>query len=252
MRSLQEVRVENWVQTRRTGFHKQYTVTDFDRGILRDAAASLGLSSYLTLHPSWMYQDLQPFWTMHEGLGWLEQRLAFGCLSPPKLEGLTLPEKFVAVRFYFRPTFPATPQTVSFCQATVEKIAKQYPVVVIESGVHADDHADVPIKPSERVIRLRDLVPMTPENNLAIQSAVLGKASACIGTYGGMTQYASAIGLPTIAVYDQWHSVALAHRQLSEWMAMRRGVPFHVLKIGELGLFQSLLPTAQVVLQSSS
>lgn len=244
MRSLQEVRIENWIQQHKTGYHKQYTVTAFERGIQQDAAASLGLSSYLTLHPSWMYQSLTPFWANVTGLGWLQERIAWTKATAPKIEGLALPDQFVAVRFYFRPTFPANATTVNFCQAAIEKIAKTRPVVVITSGVHADDHSDFIPKPMPNVTILSDLIPMDAQNNLAIQSAVLGRASACVGTYGGMTQYAAKLGIPTIAYYDQWHSVAIAHKHVSDALAIGMGVPFQVLKLGELPLLQSLMPTA--------
>jgi hypothetical protein len=244
LRSLEDVRIHNWIQQHKTGYHKQYRVTDFERGVIRDAAEAAGLSSYLTVHPAWMYQTLTPFWANAQGLGWLQTKLAWGPAKAPRLEGLQLPEKFVAVRFYFRPTFPASATTVSFCRATIEKIAKTHPVVVLTSGVHADDHADYVPPAMPNVTVLSDVVPMTAQNNLAIQSAVLAKASACVGTYGGLTQFAAKLGIPTIAYYDQWHSVAVAHKHVSDALALQMGVPFQVLKIGELPMLQAFAPVA--------
>lgn len=120
------------------------------------------------------------------------------------------------------------------------------PVIVVTSGVHADDHADFLPKPGPNVTVLSDVLPMTPENNLAMQSAVIGKASICVGTYGGMTQFASMMRVPTIAYYDQWHSVALAHRQLSDALAISQGVPWQVLQIGQIPMLQMAIPNASL------
>lgn len=244
MRSPQDVRVANWLQFQQTGMMKQRHVTDFDRGILADAACTLGLSTYLTLHPAWMYQALSPFWTGQHGMAWLHQRASFPVLTPPVLQGVTLPEHFAAVRFYFRPTFPTSQASIMFAKATIQHLAQSHHVVILNSGLHVDDHLDYLPTDRTNVTVLSDVVPLTHENNLAVQAAVLGQAEGFVGTYGGMAQLALRMRKPVVSFYEEWHSTALAHRHLSDALALQMRIPFHVLRIGDLPMLQSIMPRA--------
>ena len=251
MRTPQEVRVENWRQFQQTGFMKQATMTPFDRAILKDAAQTLGLTRYLTLHPAWMYTTLTPYWSGHEGYQWLFDRCRYQPWSAPDLKGVTLPAHYVAVRFYFRATFPFNSPCVNFAKATIRHLAKSHHVIVVNSGLHVDDHLDYVPKDRENVTVLSEVVPMTPQNNLAIQSAIVAKAGAFVGTYGGMAQLALRFGRPVTAFYEDWHSTAVAHRQISEQLALGMGVPFQVLKVADLPLLQQVCPQVQFATTSS-
>lgn len=243
MRTPQDLRVETRLQSQRTGSIKQTHVTAFDRQIVRDAAETLGLRSYLTLHPAWMYQTLAPFWNAARGLSWLQQQARYVPMPHLNLDGVTLPEKFVAVRFYFRATFKATGTAMEFAKHTIRMIAKSQPVIVIDNGgLFLDDHFDYIPKDEPNVQVLSQLVPMTAANNVAIQSAVLSKALGFVGTYGGMAQLALRFGKPSVSVYDEWQGTALPHKHLSEALALQSGVPFQVLRVGDLPLLQSVLP----------
>jgi hypothetical protein len=242
MRTPQEVRVENRLQHQRTGMLKQMHVTAWDRQVLRDAAQTLGLTRYHVLHPAWMYQALQTFWEGQHGLGWLQSRTRFAPLPAPALEGVTLPERFAAVRFYFRATFPASPIATSFAKHTIALLAQQQPVIILNNGLHLDDHFDYLPKDRTNITLLSDLVNLTPENNLAWQSAILSRALGFVGTYGGLAQLALRLGKPTVSVYQDWHGTALPHRHLSEALALQMGVGFHVLRIADLPLIQTVLP----------
>ena len=248
MRTSQDVRIENWLAHNRTGWMKQYQVSDFDRSIIKDAAKTLGLRWYWPLHPKWMYQTLTPFWGGHKGIQWLSDRVRFAGIPAPQMNGVTLPENYVAVKFYFRSTFPPNMANRSFCEQTIRKIAATHPVIVVDSGVHADDHIDYLPKDRTNVQILSQIVPMTAENNLAIQSAVMAKATGVVGTYGGMTQMASRMGVPTFCYYSEWHSVCIAHKHLSETLALQMRVPFVVSNVNELPIQQAIQP--QVVRSS--
>jgi hypothetical protein len=43
---------------------------------------------------------------------------------------------------------------------------------------------------------------MTPERNLAVQTAVIGRARAFVGTYGGYSYLAPLCGVPSLAFYS--------------------------------------------------
>lgn len=246
MRTPQAVRVENRLRHQETGQLKQTHVRDFDRQVYRDVADTLGLRTYQTLHPAWMYQSLRAFWEAEHGIAWLQDRVRFAPLPTFALEGVTLPEKFVAVRFYFRPTFMRSPLNLEFATHCIRMIAKQQHVVVLNNPHTIDDHLDFLPKDTPNVSVLSDLVDLTPQNNLAVQSAVLQRALGYVGTYGGMAQLALRLGKPSISFYDEWHGTALPHRHLSDALALSLTVGFNVLRVGDLPLLQSVLPSVIV------
>ena len=96
MRTPQELRIHNREQSMRWGQLKQTHVTAWDRVVMRDAAQTMRLSSYHTLHPAWMYHFLAPYWTGRAGPTWLIKRVAYPTIqAPPLPQGLTLPEPFI-------------------------------------------------------------------------------------------------------------------------------------------------------------
>lgn len=242
MRTPQDVRVENRLQQQRTGLLKQMHVTPWDRQVLRDAADTLGLRRYHTLHPAWMYQTLEDFWDARRGLTWLQDRVRFTTLPAFQLAGVTLPPAFVAVRYYFRSTLPATPTVVAFAKHSIQLLAQAQPVVILTSGHALDDHLDYVPKDLPNVTVLSDLVSMTPQDNLAVQAAVLQRALGFVGTYGGMAQLALRLGKPSVSVYDEWHGTAPPHKHLSEALSRQMGVGFHVVRIGDVPQLQAALP----------
>ena len=242
MRTPQDVRIANKLQHQTTGMLKQNAWTPFDRQVIRDVADTLKLRRYHVLHPSWMYQTLRTFWEAQTGLQWLQSRVRMEPLPTMNVEGLTLPEKFVAVRFYFRATFKATEIAREFAKQTIRQLAKDTPVIILNNRDHLDDHLDYVPKDEPNVQILSDLVPMEPANNLAVQSAVLQRAMGFVGTYGGFAQLALRMGKPVVSVYDDWQGTAMPHRHLSDALALLLGVPFHVLKLNDLPLMQRVLP----------
>lgn len=256
LRSPKEVRVDTRVRAARTGLQKQMTVSAFERGILADAAKQLGLTRYHVLHPAWMYHDLRPFWDGSRGLSWLWPRITTrqtgkdGTVSQvmttptvaPLPEGVTLPPSpFVAARFYFRSTFPHSQSTLTLMNGCLSTIAKRCPVVLLNSGVHADEHIDASVT-GPNIIPLSTLMPVTADNNLALQAAVLAKADGFAGTYGGLAQLALRHRKPSVSYYTDWQGTAIAHKHLSDAMAMQMGVPFLCVRLGEIPLMHATIP----------
>jgi hypothetical protein len=226
---------------------KQTHWIEFDREVVKDAAKALGLKKYLTLHPAWMYARLYPFFLGQMGMQDIDQDLYFDNLSAPALpEGLTLPERFVAVRFYLRYTYNAHPMLIQFAQESIKAIARHTPVVLLNSGIHADDHMDIGMKLPPNVARLSDLTTLTPDVNLAVQSAVIAKSQGFVGTYGGLSQLALRLGKPSVSYYQDWGMTAMAHKHLADALALQREIPCLVQKVGELPLIQSVVPQIQI------
>ena len=215
--------------SQQTGSLKQHRVEPWEAHVCGLTAASLGLRKYHRLSPSWMYQLLAPWWTGKRSQQWLNDRLAHPVTMPappiaPELRS-KLPAEYVAMRWYARPTWAFNDGSVLWMRKVTEQIAKKLPVVIIDS-FHADDHADINLGRIENCVRLSELTPMAPLDNLAVQSSVISKAKAYVGTYGGMSQAAMRWGIPTLALYDKFGNTAPEHLALTQHLSLRTGVPF--------------------------
>lgn len=206
---------------------KQWAVTPWERALLPVIAQDLGLRRYHWLHPSLMYRTLAPWWDGQQGLSWISQRLRFAPLPVPHppLE-LPLPSRYVAVRFYARYTWPMRDELKVWVANLVDQIASHIPVVVLRSPFHVDDHQDFPVAGPN----ILDLAPyVTVQTSLAVQSAVLAKADAFVGTYGGTLQLAVRLGRPAIGFYEKFQGTAPAHKTLTEAIAMQQDTPLAIL-----------------------
>lgn len=248
MRTPQQLRIENRIQSNRYGFLKQTTVTPWDRAVLRDAAETMKLGrQYHVLHPAWMYHRLAPYWTGRRGSHWLSERTVFTPIPIPDLPAsLALPEVYVTARFYGRETWPFNKSTKSAVDATLLKLADQSPVICLESEAVVDEHGDFPIPSHPNLLRLRDLTTLAPETNLAVQSAVLARGQGFVGTYGGFAQLALRLGKPSVSFFEQWGGTAITHLALSEILSIQFNVAFHTTKLAEIPLLLAVLPHAEV------
>jgi hypothetical protein len=244
LRDPRDVRVENLYQQKQTGMLKQMRVSAFDKAVIQEVGAPLG--RYDVLHPAWMYRTLDPFWQGDKGLSWLNERIKAEPLPLIEADGLALPDEYVAVRFYYRHTFPINDVTKTVAIETIKTLAKRHTVVVMNAEVHADEHADVPMPDLPNVIQLKGMVGLTPQNNLAIQSAVLSKAIGFVGTYGGLAQLATMHRKPTVSFYTEWGGTALAHLYLGDAMAKAFGVAAQVLRVHDIALLREVLPALQL------
>jgi hypothetical protein len=196
---------------------EQRRISAFDRDLFDASARCCSLDRPAQLHPHLMYQALAPFWKDEAGFGLISRFTHHRRLEPvddPVVHDL--PDGFVAVRFYFSNCFPDKPANREFALAVIAALAEQRPVVVLRSGLRVDDHADfVPARPG--IIS----VPVgAPERNLAVQSAVIGRARAFVGTYGGYSYVAPFYGIPSVGFYSQQsfkvHHLYVAHRALEQ------------------------------------
>jgi hypothetical protein len=231
--------------SQQTGSSKQAATPAWERHVCSLAATSLGLKRYHVLSPSWMYQRLAPFWLGAKPLGWLDQHTLHPVKLhvppiPPELKA-QLPKRYLAMRWYARPTWPLKEDLVLWTRRLVAAAASRMPVVLMDSGLHLDDHADMGLGDLPNVIRLSDLTTQTPLNNLAIQSSVIAKAQGYVGTYGGMAQAALRWGVPTVALYHEFGHTSSAHVTLTHHLSLQTGVPFHLCRPGDLDVLLPLI-----------
>ena len=82
----------------------------------------------------------------------------------------------------------------------MDTISRQMPVVLLNTPFAVDDHRDAQAA-GGRVLAI-DPAHMPPERNLAVQTAVIARARAFVGTYGGYSYLAPFCGVPAIAFYS--------------------------------------------------
>lgn len=204
---------------------KQTHVTPWESAFLQMTARRLGIRRYHVLHPSLMYQRLKPWWSLQMTADDCMRQLHFEPLTVPVVPiEFKLPESpYIAVKFYTRPTWPHTEALQLWTQDLVTKLATKANVVLLDAGLHTDDHGELTIPTNHKVVSLAGK--LTPQNNLALQSAVLAKARVFVGTYGGTMQLAVRLGVPSAGFYSQFRDTAYAHKLLTELLGVQQQQP---------------------------
>ena len=190
---------QRWVEL---GHQKQSEISGMDRELIAKATAKLGLRETPdVLHPSLMYRLLRFYWFEKAGVGLLTKHTDYRRLAPIDTVRWTkdLPAEYVAVRFYFRPSFPDTPDNRRFAADVVRAISRDVPVVLLNTGFNIDDHEDLQVPGGMGIHRVDHL--MTPERNLEVQTEIISRARAFVGTYGGLAYLGPYYGVPSVGFY---------------------------------------------------
>lgn len=179
---------------------KQRTVTDLDRRLIASAQSALGERSLAVLHPSLMFRWFTPFWSGHEGVGFLERHARIARLEAPDVPvPVDLPREYVAVKFYTARALPDAPLVRRQLDAIVEGLAAQWPVVRLDTGLVVDDHSDYDVSASARTITLAGR--LDPRTNLAVQTRVIAGARLFVATCGSVAWLAPLLGVNTVPVF---------------------------------------------------
>jgi len=191
----------------------------FDERVTEAVIRHRGLGEVDMLHPGLMFRAFAPYWSDEAGYALIDQFTRPRLLQPP-VETLQkpLPADYVAVRFYFSESFPATPENRLFARSVVSSIAERTTVVLLNPGIAVDEHADWMPDACDRILSIGE--GLTPERNLAAQSAVIARARAFVGTYGGYSYLAPLYNVPAVAFYSRQsfklHHLHAAQRAFSQ------------------------------------
>jgi len=224
------------------GHQKQTAIGELDHEIYRAVAERLGVERYTVLHPWVMFRLFTRYWTGAAGPQFMARYTRFAPINvaAKELEKAckTLPARFTAVKFYFRESFPDTPENRALVQRLIASLAERGEVVVLGSGVRVDDHADFAPEAAARVHRLDHMA--DPARNLEVQTAVLARADSFVGTYGGLAYVAGLLGktcicFETLPQHNQGSHTELALRQIPA-----AGGELHILQPHDLALFEQL------------
>jgi hypothetical protein len=167
--------------------------------------------------PFWMpWKDPQP--------GYLVERCTqYAPLSPPPLpEGLELPDEFVAVKWYFRPSLPDTAKNRARIREITAALAAHTPVVLLHEQAQLDDHEEVDLSNLPGVRAVLRCVP--PDRNLEVQSAIIARATSYVGTYGGLGYLPMLYGVPSTLYASDMQHLSAVHVRTGIEVAERLGI----------------------------
>jgi hypothetical protein len=239
--TVEEYRARNEERWSDGGNQKQFAVTGMEREILDRAKRKLGIDEVELLHPSVMYKLLQFFWFGKASVRLLTEHAEYCRLvtdnNDDALAGL--PKEYVAVRFYFRPSFPETPENRRIAADIIRSLSEYLPVVLLNTGLNVDDHEDVDVADGKGVYRVDHL--MTPQRNLEIQTRVISHARAFVGTYGGLTYLGPCYGVPSIGLYSHESELIPAHLDVGWRLGRAMAAPLTPLHVKSADTLRMLL-----------
>lgn len=178
---------------------KQLTHSPLEADLVDSAVRAGGLTGARVLHPSLMFRLFKLFWSGHRASGFLDTHTRFRLHRPPGiLARASLPDSYVAVKFYAARSLPDTPPIREALQRMVRQLAERSTVVLLDTGLAVDDHADYAFAGDRRIVSAREW--LTPRTNLGAQTDIIAHASAYVGTCGSLTWMAPLLGVHTSAV----------------------------------------------------
>ena len=203
---------------------KQVEVSTFDQQLVAAVERRLG-ESVDVLHPSLMYRLFSLFWSGHRSQSFLDSRTRFAPIAPPRIiDANQLPPDYVAVKFYAARSLPDTPEIRHTLRWFVENLAERTNVVLLDTGLVLDEHADYAFDVSRRVVSARPW--MRPTENLGVQTQIIAGAKAFIGTCGSVAWLAPMLGVDTSAVFVD-----------AKWLHAHLGVALRACHRAGLGRF---------------
>ena len=197
------------------GRPKARTVTVFDRDLIKLVRQTLHLRESDLLHPTYMYRLFSSYWQSRASMSVVENFAAFKPLPPIATDDLAgkLPDDYVAVRFYFNSAFRDTERNRRFVANLVSALAETTDVVLLNPGMQLDDHQDVDVAVRGRIHGISHLV--SPRTNLDIQTKLIARARAFVGTHGGLSYLPPLYGVNSLSFYSDARALSTQHLPLA-------------------------------------
>jgi hypothetical protein len=194
---------------------KHLALTDFDREIVKLAYQHIGSKQVEMLHPMYMYRLFYPYWKSQMSISLVDTFASFERLPALDTSDIAgqLPRDYTAVRFYFNESFPDTEENKLFVMRLLQTLTDAGDVVLLNPDLHIDDHWEMAIGKNPRIHSVDHL--MTPRNNLEIQTKVISRARAFVGTYGGLSYLAPMYGVTSLAFFSHREKFSPQHLELA-------------------------------------
>lgn len=195
---------------------KHLVLTEFDREILKVAYQHLGSKQVDLLHPMYMYRLFYPYWKSQMSISLVDTFASFERL--PAIADTSdvagdLPDNYTVVRFYFNESFPDTEENKVFVTRLLQTLTEAGDVVLLNPDLHIDDHWEMTVGKNPRIHSVDHL--MTPRNNLEIQTKVISRARAFVGTYGGLSYLAPMYGVTSLGFFSHREKFSPQHLELA-------------------------------------
>jgi hypothetical protein len=202
-------------QRRTDGRQKPRTMTEFDRNTIKLVRQGSHLPHCELLHPMYMYRLFHKFWQSRAAVDTIENFAIFRPLPRIETSDLAghLPDDYVAVRFHFNEVFPGTERNRRFVGDLLNVLADTSDVVLLNPGMQLDDHADVSVTARGRIHDISHL--MSPRTNLEVQSQVIARARAFVGTHGGLSYLPPFYGVKSLSFYSDARPYTVRHLEVA-------------------------------------
>jgi len=180
-------------------FAKQFFPDELDKRLTQLALERIG--DAVVIHPLVMYSRMR---FVLELMQPVEAVTRIGEYRELLLEDRRLPPgcpaDYVAVKLYFSDSFPDDEASRALAARLLGELAERTDVVVLTSGRQLDEHREwVP-----EGARIHDSSSwVTPQDNLAVQTAVVAGARELVATYGGFSYLGPMLAVPTRALWTQ-------------------------------------------------
>ncbi len=179
---------------------KQSSPSPLDRELVQQASEANSLRGARVLHPSLMFRLFKLFWSGHRAMGFVDAHTRFALQrAPDAVTRDRLPAEYAAVKVYAARSMRDTADTRRQLRYLLDSLAERTPVVLLDTGLAIDDHADYDLASGGRILSARDL--MTPKTNLAVQTQIVAHAKTYMGTCGSITWLAPRLGVNTSALF---------------------------------------------------
>jgi len=213
-----ELHRENATRKSTRGEQKQTTRGSFDDRLVAKVSSAIG-AEVRVLHPSSMFRLYRRYLWKHAGTDWLHrvaryQQWSMAAAAP------SLPESFVAVKLYFNDGMSDTAATRDAMRELMAGISARTPVVSLATGLQLDDHSEMELPDAVHVGSLSDA-----QTNLGRQAAILSRARAFVGTYGGYAYVPPLYGVPTTALFTRPDGFDRTHLTMAQSAFARIGAP---------------------------
>ena len=208
----EEFRRANEKRRMEIGEQKQLQRSELDEDVIDKVVAGIGESNTAVLHPSLMYQLYRRFWWGHASTDSVRACARFEPFqqSAPDAALADLPADFIAAKFYFNDCFPSTEANRNFVRKAVESVTSSIPVVSLATGLTLDEHN------SYEIPSLRDISGLVEaRSNLEVQSSIVARSRAFVGTYGGFSYLPPFLGVPSIGLHSVPKGFARTHYDLA-------------------------------------
>jgi len=200
--SAEELKQRQEQRIAASGGQKHMGLSELDEYILREAREQHGIGDPILLHPSLMYKHFRPAWLRRQSVSAVFRHSGYRALrkrDPVEEQIKGLPERYVAVKAYFSSCLPEDDANITMMRTLIERLAANTDVVLLSTGLDIDDHRE--LGGAENVYDASSI--MTPRNNLAVQTCIIRRADAFVGTYGGFSYLAPFLGRPSLSFFSE-------------------------------------------------